>query len=86
MNAQTARYCERCGLDLDLDLDLGNESGEAGEVGESSKHTCVGYAELEPPRYCGQCKRRMVVQITPSGWSARCSEHGTTNSGDAAAS
>ena len=71
-----ARYCERCGLDLEL----GNESGEAGGSGE---HSCVGYAELEPPRYCGRCKRRMVVQITPAGWSARCSEHGTTTSGDA---
>ncbi len=32
---------------------------------------------LEPPRYCAQCRRRMVVQVTPSGWSARCTEHGS---------
>lgn len=35
---------------------------------------------LEPPRYCAQCKRRMVVQVTPTGWTARCSEHGVTRS------
>ncbi|HVW42742.1 MAG TPA: hypothetical protein VHC18_15460 [Amycolatopsis sp.] len=31
---------------------------------------------LEPPRFCARCARRMVVQVTPTGWSARCSRHG----------
>lgn len=31
---------------------------------------------LDPPRYCGHCRRRMVVQVTPTGWTARCVEHG----------
>ena len=31
---------------------------------------------LEPPRFCASCARRMVVQITPVGWTARCSRHG----------
>ncbi|MBC7677467.1 MAG: GNAT family N-acetyltransferase [Pseudorhodobacter sp.] len=35
---------------------------------------------LEPPRWCPRCRRRMVVQVHPTGWSARCSEHGTTTS------
>jgi ribosomal protein S18 acetylase RimI-like enzyme len=35
-------------------------------------------APLEPPRYCRHCRRRMVVQVHPTGWSARCVEHGTT--------
>ncbi|MGJ0120901.1 hypothetical protein ACQ7HM_16995 [Williamsia sp. MIQD14] len=35
---------------------------------------------LEPPRYCGQCGRRMVVQVVPDGWTARCSRHGTVDS------
>ncbi|OQO89333.1 hypothetical protein [Saccharomonospora piscinae] len=35
---------------------------------------------LEPPRYCVECARRMVVQVTPSGWTARCSRHGETSS------
>jgi GNAT superfamily N-acetyltransferase len=38
---------------------------------------CRATASLEPPRYCAHCRRRMVVQVLPSGWSARCSEHGT---------
>jgi ribosomal protein S18 acetylase RimI-like enzyme len=35
---------------------------------------------LEPPRICGACGRRMVVQVTPTGWTARCSVHGTRHS------
>ncbi|WP_261778530.1 biotin synthase auxiliary protein BsaP [Rhodococcus sp. BP-335] len=31
--------------------------------------------DLEPPRYCAWCGRRMVVQVFPSGWSAHCSRH-----------
>ncbi|TXG91371.1 hypothetical protein DW322_15570 [Rhodococcus rhodnii] len=38
---------------------------------------------LEPPRYCPSCGRRMIVQIDPVGWWARCSRHGTTTSGTA---
>ncbi|MEW2506317.1 hypothetical protein ACQPXB_11830 [Amycolatopsis sp. CA-161197] len=36
---------------------------------------------LEPPRFCVFCARRMVVQVTPVGWTARCSRHGETASG-----
>ncbi|SNR46356.1 hypothetical protein SAMN06265360_106206 [Haloechinothrix alba] len=35
---------------------------------------------LEPPRFCAQCARRMIVQVTPNGWTARCSRHGETAS------
>ncbi|EFV14780.1 hypothetical protein [Segniliparus rugosus] len=34
----------------------------------------------EPPRFCGQCGRRMVVQVHPRGWSATCSRHGSVDS------
>ncbi|MFT4085679.1 MAG: hypothetical protein QM658_00745 [Gordonia sp. (in: high G+C Gram-positive bacteria)] len=37
---------------------------------------------LEPPRFCGQCGRRMVVQVVPDGWVARCSRHGTVDSAE----
>ena len=37
---------------------------------------------LDPPRYCGQCGRRMVVQVRPDGWSARCSRHGGVDSAE----
>lgn len=38
---------------------------------------CRAALRLEPPRYCDRCRRRMVVQVVPTGWTARCVEHGT---------
>ncbi|GAA2342569.1 hypothetical protein [Dactylosporangium salmoneum] len=53
-------YCDRCG-----------------EPRASGSHdACLAARELEPPRYCGQCRRRMKVQVLPSGWTASCVEHG----------
>ncbi|CAN1498797.1 hypothetical protein MCEMAEM6B_00424 [Mycobacteriaceae bacterium] len=37
---------------------------------------------LEPPRYCAECGRRMVVQVRPDGWWAQCSRHGRVDSED----
>ena len=37
---------------------------------------------LEPPRFCEQCGRRMVVQVSPDGWWAKCSRHGVLDSAD----
>lgn len=37
-------------------------------------------AGLEAPRFCQLCGRRMVVQIRPDGWEARCSRHGEVDS------
>lgn len=49
-----------------------------GLCGEPGTHPdCDLRLGLEPPRYCTHCKRRMVVQVHPTGWSARCVEHGT---------
>ncbi|MGQ0846634.1 MAG: biotin synthase auxiliary protein BsaP [Sporichthyaceae bacterium] len=56
-----ARYCDRCGDEL-----------AAGDHTE-----CFRARDLEPPRYCSRCRRRMVVQVTPDSWTARCSEHGS---------
>jgi hypothetical protein len=50
--------------------------GRCGEPRESGHPVCDRAMELEPPRYCPACRRRMVVQIVPTGWRARCSEHG----------
>lgn len=55
-----AAYCGHCGVGLD--------------AGEHAP--CARRLELEPPRYCALCRRRMVVQVTPRGWTARCSRHG----------
>ncbi len=37
---------------------------------------------LEPPRFCAECGRRMVVQVRPDGWWAKCSRHGVQDSKD----
>lgn len=55
-------FCDQCGDDL-----------------LSAEHPrCQALRQLDPPRWCPQCRRRMVVQVVPTGWSARCVEHGTT--------
>jgi hypothetical protein len=53
-------FCDQCGSPVDL--------------GEHVR--CVERRMLEPPRFCADCGRRMVVQVTPTGWAARCSRHG----------
>ena len=55
-----ATYCGHCGL-----------LATAG-----SHEVCAQRLELEPPRFCTQCARRMKVQVIPRGWSAECVEHG----------
>lgn len=37
---------------------------------------------LEPPRFCADCGRRMVVQVRPDGWWSECSRHGRVDSKD----
>ena len=37
---------------------------------------------LEAPRFCAVCGRRMVVQVRPDGWWAKCSRHGVVDSKD----
>ena len=63
-------YCDRCGQLL---------AGTGGQGHEA----CRAARDLEPPRYCARCGRRMVVQVTPGGWSSRCTRHGLTVSADA---
>ena len=54
--------------------------GQCGEALDAEGHAaCRRRAELDPPRFCGRCRRRMVVQVTPTGWTARCVEHGQTS-------
>lgn len=35
---------------------------------------------LEAPRFCPLCGRRMVTQVYPHGYAARCSRHGDVTS------
>ncbi|GAA2903003.1 hypothetical protein GCM10010517_68950 [Streptosporangium fragile] len=55
-------YCDHCGR----------------PEAEADHAACRAAREMEPPRYCARCRRRMVVQVTPGGWSARCAEHGAS--------
>jgi hypothetical protein len=36
--------------------------------------TCRG--PLDPPRFCPECGRKLDVQVTPQGFTARCRKHG----------
>lgn len=56
-----APWCGQCGQEL-------TPEGHA---------ACRRAADLDPPRYCAHCRRRMVVQVMPTGWTSRCVEHGT---------
>jgi hypothetical protein len=50
---------------------------QCGEPTAEGVHArCAARRALEPPRFCPDCARRMVVQVTPTGWTARCSRHG----------
>jgi hypothetical protein len=60
------QWCDYCG-----------EAFPSALGGPSANHTdCFEARKLEPPRYCGSCRRRMKVQVLPAGWVAVCVEHG----------
>ncbi len=59
------RYCVRC--------------GRPDDGGDHT--TCRARAAYDPPRFCPACARRMVVQVSPTGWAARCSTHGPVDQG-----
>ena len=51
--------------------------GHCGRSRAEGDHlACAEKLRFEPPRFCTQCDRRMVVQVTPTSWTARCVEHG----------
>nr|WP_166387807.1 hypothetical protein [Catellatospora methionotrophica] len=54
-------YCDRCGE----------------PTGTGTHDSCRAARQLEPPRFCTHCRRRMKVQVVPTGWTATCAEHGT---------
>lgn len=64
MGEYTEEFCPRCGR----------------PVADGGHADCVEALQLEPPRYCAACRRRMVVQVFPGGWQARCSVHGESSS------
>ncbi|HEY3869874.1 MAG TPA: hypothetical protein VGM10_16030 [Actinocrinis sp.] len=75
------QFCDQCGKPT-----AAVGEAEAKHAGADAHSTCAARRELEPPRYCPRCARRMVVQILPTGWTARCSAHGELTSAAAAVS
>jgi hypothetical protein len=67
--------------DLSAAVSAGVYNVYTGELGGTSVPTAAQLG-LEPPRFCAACGRRMVVQVRPDGWRARCSRHGEVDSGD----
>jgi hypothetical protein len=62
----TTTFCGHCG-----------EPSDGGDSPASNVHRpCGEHLAMEPPRYCPACRRRMKVQVTPLGWTAKCSRHG----------
>ncbi|MDX6738888.1 hypothetical protein [Actinocorallia sp. A-T 12471] len=59
-----AAFCAHCG-------------GETAHAADGEHAACAAALVMEPPRYCVACRRRMVVQVTPLGWRARCAAHGS---------
>ncbi|MDQ0665571.1 hypothetical protein QFZ35_004069 [Arthrobacter ulcerisalmonis] len=74
-------YCELCGLPLQLPSRHGDapkeEKYDGGDAPPSYHHSrCADLLQLEPPRFCASCGRRLKVQVSPMGWWASCSRHG----------
>ncbi|MDG3012043.1 hypothetical protein G4X40_18030 [Rhodococcus sp. D2-41] len=67
LSEENVRFNVYTGIELD--------AGASGRLSPTSAQ--LG---LEPPRYCGQCGRRMIVQVVPDGWWAKCSRHGVVDS------
>ena len=66
-----AKFCSHCGETYDGDA-----------TPQSYAHReCRELLQLEPPRYCHDCGRRLKVQVSPLGWWAACSRHGRSEAG-----
>ncbi|WP_439098989.1 biotin synthase auxiliary protein BsaP [Corynebacterium heidelbergense] len=55
-------------------------TGQPCEGGEANGYSPSQRLGLDVPRYCTLCGRRMIVQVMPTGWLARCSRHGAIDS------
>ena len=67
--------------DLPAPVGAGLYNVYTGDAADSTVPTAAQLG-LEPPRFCAECGRRMVVQVRPDGWWAKCSRHGRVDSAD----
>ncbi|WKG06313.1 hypothetical protein [Mycolicibacterium sp. HK-90] len=57
-------------------------TGVQADAADGSVVPTAAQLGLEPPRFCAECGRRMIVQVRPTGWWAKCSRHGQVDSVD----
>lgn len=57
-------------------------TGVAADAANAAVVPTAAQLGLEPPRFCAECGRRMIVQVRPTGWWAKCSRHGQVDSMD----
>jgi len=50
-------YCDGCGQPV---------------AGSDHARCKARRAATDPPRFCAECGRKLVVQVLPLGWTARC--------------
>ncbi|PNI07695.1 hypothetical protein CXX84_15325 [Arthrobacter sp. AFG7.2] len=79
----TGSFCGHCGSPQRKGTSDGGSPPpsdvlECGAHKEKADHqACAARLELEPPRYCTACGRRLKVQVSPHTWWASCSRHGS---------
>ncbi|MEA5455826.1 hypothetical protein SPF06_13910 [Sinomonas sp. JGH33] len=73
-------YCEHCGEPAPSSGTARSNAAPSSAAPSSAHERCRERLAMEPPRYCAACGRRMKVQVTPLGWSAACSRHGSRTS------
>jgi primosomal protein N' len=65
-----ATHCTGCGKPLTT-------------AGAPDGDRCGGCARpIDPPHYCPVCGGWLAVTVNPTGWKARCREHGEIRPGD----
>jgi hypothetical protein len=71
-------YCAHCGQPVDAGAHVDAEAQVDAEahVDAGGHEGCQQAGRLDPPRYCTECGRRMIVKVTPDRWTAECSRHG----------
>lgn len=67
-----ATHCTGCGRPLVASVDV-----PGAPPGHTGQDRCPGCARpIDPPRYCPACGRWLAVAVSPTGWRARCRDHG----------
>jgi len=53
------------------------DHGDGARCTGCGEATCAGCGRvLDPPRFCRRCGLRLAVTVTPTGYRARCRDHG----------